>query len=120
MLKSNLKNLFNLRGIDRPIWYLMKCGFEKGTASRIANEKIKCLTFEQIESLCRILNCQPNNLFRWIPDANETDVESNPLYCIKDKEVVFVKSGIMNVAVENIEEYTKALKELEEKFKQKK
>lgn len=114
MLKYNIKNIMKLRGITQPSSYLLKNGFTKNTAGRIAGEKMKAITPSQIEKLCVALNCLPNDLFSWIADKDETANENHPLWKIRRLERSSVAELTKEIPVEKMSEFMEKMKEVKE------
>ena len=79
MLKLNLQPIFTARGIDKPYTFLVKAGFTPHSAIIILN-KPKEIKLHYIELLCMKLNCEPSDLFLWIPDKNNPIAENHPLH----------------------------------------
>ena len=79
MLKYNIARLFKVKGISKPIPYLIKAGFKRNAASRLLNKGEITLKVKQIETICLALKCTPNDLFEWIPDKPELINGNNPL-----------------------------------------
>lgn len=78
MLKINLQPIFTARGIDRPYAFLVKAGFTPHSANGILNNP-KEIKLHYIELLCMKLNCEPSDLFLWVPDKNNPIAENHPL-----------------------------------------
>lgn len=70
MLKFNPKRIFELRGIEKPVGFLVKLGFDYPQASRFLKAEMPMIKIKHIERLCVALNCTPNDLFEWKADAN--------------------------------------------------
>lgn len=79
MLKIDLTSIFNARNITKPYSYLVKAGFSPNIATRLANNNVDSIQFRHIELLCFILNCEPNDLFSWVPDTKITVSENHSL-----------------------------------------
>lgn len=79
MLRLNLTGIFKARGITRPYSFLIKAGFTHNVATRLAHNKSGSLQLNFIETLCLILNCEPNDLFYWEPDAKVAVGENHSL-----------------------------------------
>ncbi len=117
MLKYNIKNLMKLRGITHPSAYLLKNGFSRNVAVRIAAEKMTAISPSQIEKLCNILKCLPNDLFLWIPGKDETATERHPLWKIREKEIKSVTELGNEIHAENFPDFIEKVKLLEEGIK---
>jgi len=83
MLKLNLKPIFQARNIDKPYTFLKKNGFSHVTAINVSSGAIGALSFKQIEALCTVLLCEPNDLFTWQPDEGKLYPENMPLHKLK-------------------------------------
>jgi DNA-binding Xre family transcriptional regulator len=79
MLKFNLKNILGLRGIEKPIGFLVKTGLGYPTAHKLLKAANVSLRIGHIQQLCVALNCTPNDLFEWKPDANTILPEGHSL-----------------------------------------
>ena len=45
-----------------------RTGIRPGTVSALYHENIKRLEIDQINKLCAVFNCQPGDLFEYVPD----------------------------------------------------
>lgn len=79
MLKFNLKNILGLRGIEKPIGFLVKTGLDYPIAHKLLKAENASLRISHIQKLCVDLNCTPNDLFEWKPDANTVLPEGHSL-----------------------------------------
>jgi len=70
MLKNHLSKLMGEKRYTI-IEISRKTGLTTSTISNLYNDKVKRLDFDTLEKLCKLFNCQPNDLFEYIPD-NET------------------------------------------------
>lgn len=83
MLTLNLKSIFTARGIDNAFTFLMKNGFPRGAATKLLNNEKPYIRFDQIEKLCEILVCEPNDLFIFQANKNQLLAENHPLNKLK-------------------------------------
>jgi DNA-binding Xre family transcriptional regulator len=79
MLKINIQRILAGRAIDRPYTYFIKQGFSKNLAARLNTGKMKQMKLANIEKLCLLFQCTPNELLEWVPAEKENDVETQPL-----------------------------------------
>ena len=86
MLDLNLKRLFELRGIARPFSFMLENGFIRSTAHKFVHGQVWQIKLNQIEKLCLILNCTPNDLFVWRADKNTAVPESHAIKALVKKE----------------------------------
>ena len=83
MLVLNVERLLGLRGIENPYRFLVRNGFVPQTATNMVQKKTVQIHPARLERLCRILNCTPNDLFEWRPDANSVLPDSHALHTLK-------------------------------------
>ncbi|SDC45540.1 helix-turn-helix domain-containing protein [Williamwhitmania taraxaci] len=83
MLTFNFTRIFKLRGIDKPFSYLVKLGYSANYSTRIVNNRMERLSLKDIEKLCELFQCTPNDLLEWIPRSNEVKNDNHPLSSLK-------------------------------------
>lgn len=87
MLNFNPKNIFAKRGIEKTTAFLVgRLGMDYSTASRFLKSKSQFVKIKDIEKLCISLNCTPNDLFDWKPDANTVLPDSHSLNALEKNE----------------------------------
>jgi DNA-binding Xre family transcriptional regulator len=96
MLRFNFKRIFKARGIDRPFSFLVKAGYSDNFATRIANNRIQRVDLAELEKLCVLFNCTPDNLLEWIPDSQDQNNDNHPLNSIKRSDKVVHLTQILN------------------------
>ncbi|NOU18435.1 MAG: helix-turn-helix transcriptional regulator [Bacteroidales bacterium] len=96
MLIFNFTRIFRARGIDKPFSYLVKAGYSDNFATRVANSKMERLNLKDVEKLCVLLQCTPNDILEWIPDKKEAKIEKHPLNTLKRTGSVTQLSQILN------------------------
>lgn len=72
MLKNHLSKLMGEKRYTI-IEVSRKTGLTTSTISNLYNDKVKRLDFDTLEKLCKLFNCQPNDLFEYIPDETTQD-----------------------------------------------
>jgi DNA-binding Xre family transcriptional regulator len=103
MLYFNIRRLMELRGIDKPYAFLVKNGFVSQTATNMVNNQLGRITPEQMEKLCLILNCTPNDLFDWRPNENSAVSESHALHSLKKEKTPSVAQMVKDLPVEKLD-----------------
>ena len=83
MLKFNFKRIFRAKSIDKPYSYLVKAGYSASFATRVVNDKVRQLNLENVEKLCEMLQCSPNDLLEWIPGQNFLPEQYHPLSALR-------------------------------------
>lgn len=96
MLTFNFSRIFKARGIDKPFSYLVKVGYSDNFATRVVNNRIKRLNLDDLEKLCELLQCTPNDLLEWIPESKDVSNNKHPLISIKRSEKVVQLTKILN------------------------
>jgi len=85
MITLNLKPIFQARNIERPYSFLVKAGLTSITAHNILNSKSSSIRFDHLELICRTLVCEPNDLFVWKPNKNDTISNDHPLTKLREQ-----------------------------------
>lgn len=70
MLKNHLSKLMGEKRYTI-IEVSRKTGLTTSTISNLYNDKVKRLDFDTLEKLCKLFNCQTNELFEYIPDNTQ-------------------------------------------------
>jgi DNA-binding Xre family transcriptional regulator len=103
MLIFNPHPMFRRRGIDKPHRALVKAGISAATATKILNT----------HSLCRLLNCTPNELFIWRPDKNEAANDNLALKALAaDTSKQNISEIVKTAPLEKLTQIEKILSEL--------
>jgi DNA-binding Xre family transcriptional regulator len=79
MLRFNPHRIFALRGINSPTAFLVNLGFRYPQASKFLKGSYEMVKTRHVEKLCVALNCTPNDLYEWTPDAKTVLPESHSL-----------------------------------------
>ncbi len=96
MLIFNFSRLFKARGIDKPFTHLVKAGYSDNFATRIVNSRIEKLNLKDVERLCEMLSCTPNDLLEWIPGNDQKSTDSHPLVSLRRTETVLNLTQILS------------------------
>ena len=118
MLFLNLKPIFNARGIEKPYSFLVKNGFTYHAATNLLNSNTRIFRLDQIERLCEVLLCEPNDLLLWKPDSGKTIAPNNPLHKLIDtnENKTDLKNSLLNLPYQQLKEISNKLtKEIEDK-----
>lgn len=68
MLKLNVLELLEKRGKTK-YWLYKQLGMSYQNFSRMVNNQTKSIRYENIETICLLLDCTPNDLFVFTDDA---------------------------------------------------
>jgi DNA-binding Xre family transcriptional regulator len=96
MLTFNFTRIFQARGIDKPFSFLVKAGYSDNFATRIVNNRIQRLDLTNIEKLCELFHCTPNDFLEWIPESKDSTNEMHPLISIKRSDKVIQLTRILS------------------------
>ncbi|NLT51332.1 MAG: helix-turn-helix transcriptional regulator [Ignavibacteria bacterium] len=83
MLQFNFTRIFKARGIDKPFSFLVNSGYSANTATRIANNRVNRFDLADLEKICLLLNCTPNDILEWIPAKEDENNENHPFASLK-------------------------------------
>lgn len=96
MLRYNFSRMFKARGIEKPAVYLKSVGFSVNFAVKVKNNKVVRINLRELEKLCLVLQCTPNDFYEWIPDKNTQTDANHPLNKIKKSEKVIDLTKMLN------------------------
>ena len=71
MLKNNLSKLMGEKRYSI-VEVSRKTGLTTSTISNLYNDKVKRLDFDTLEKLCKLLNCNTQDILEYIPDETQT------------------------------------------------
>jgi DNA-binding Xre family transcriptional regulator len=95
MLKLGLQSVFKARGIENPFTFLRKAGISYHSATAIINNQYNAIRFDHMTIICDKLNCTPNDLFTYVPTANENLSPEHPLNSLKKENKPADLAGIL-------------------------
>lgn len=96
MITYNFDRIFKARAIERPFTFLRKAGFSDNFATKIKNNKVLRLNLIEIERLCIVLRCTPNDFYIWEPDNDNNVDKEHPINLIKKSDKAINLSKILN------------------------
>jgi DNA-binding Xre family transcriptional regulator len=103
MLYFDIRRVLELRGIDKPYTFLIKNGFVSQTATNMVNNRLGRIIPEQMEKLCLLLHCTPNDLFDWDDDKKSVVADNHPLRTlIKEKSAPPISEMVRDLPVEKL------------------
>jgi DNA-binding Xre family transcriptional regulator len=97
MLKLNVNKHALLRNHSDSAAYLRRFGFTHWRSQKISGEKLTSIPFADLEKLCTIFRCTPNDLFEWTPDANDTAAD-HPLTPLRPENSVDLRINSLSFA----------------------
>ena len=114
MLYFNVKRVLEMRGIERPYAFLVKNGFSSQMATNLTNNRVGHVKPQQMEKLCVLLHCTPNDLFEWQADKNTFAAEGNhPLKTLsREKPAAPISEMVRDLPVEKMNELEAIINEM--------
>lgn len=110
MLRFNLTNLMQARGIRKPSQYLIKTlGIGSNSATDLKMGRTWSLNLRHVSTLCYALKCTPNDLLEWMPEKGQT-TEGHPLNKLKRENTQELIDIITDLPYEKTLEMLKELK----------
>lgn len=100
MLKLNLVRALQLRGVKSHARFLHELGFAASSVRGLLNDTFWQIKYEHLEKLCVALNCTPNDLFEWQPDASQQIAPTHSLNKLKKKNLAQM---LNDIPLENFE-----------------
>jgi len=105
MLRIDIKRIARKKGHLEPVKLLVSKGFGGQKAWRIVSGRVKVWELKDIEKLCEIFQCTPNDLFVLEPDKGKVYDVKNPLReLIRVNESYDVLSFLRSEPIEKIKE----------------
>lgn len=84
MLSINLKPIFAARGIEKPFSFLVKSGFTRIAAHHLINGTAMSFHLRNIDRLCTVLCCTPNDILAWQPNQGQPAISAqHPLHQLR-------------------------------------
>lgn len=87
MLKLDINHHVSLRGYDNTAQFLRRNGFSNWISHKLVHYQLTNINIRELEQLCTLFRCTPNDLFRWEPEKNQKDAASHPLSALNKKAV---------------------------------
>ncbi len=120
MLYLNCNRIFQLRGIDKPLNFLVNNGFFTDVAFRILHNEASHIKMQYLGRICELLQCTPNELFAYQPDKNSIINPDHPLLSLnRDVPSVNFADHLQNASFDELKEIqTLILQQKEKKGKE--
>ena len=67
MIRNRVLDLLNEKGKSK-YWLYMQLGMSGQNFNKMANNQTQSIRYENIETICRLLECTPNDLFEITDD----------------------------------------------------
>ncbi len=110
MLKLDIGKHCRSRNQPNSAAYLQKNEFSHWVAHQLANYEKQSINFNDLERLCILFKCTPNDLLEWVPgnQADETNTE-HPLAILKKEKSI--ADDISNLSFAQLKEITRIIRE---------
>ena len=114
MLYFNVRRVLEMRGIERPYAFLVKNGFTSQMATNLSNNRVGHVSPQQLEKLCVLLHCTPNDLFEWQADERTLAArENHPLNALsREKSAAPISEMVKDLPVEKMQELEAIISEM--------
>lgn len=112
MLRYNFDRVFKARGIEKRFSYLKRAGFTENFAAKISKNKVTHIRLQDLEKLCLLLRCSPNDFFEWTPET-ETEVEKDhPINNVrKPEKIVDITKTLNAIPINQLDKIEQLIKE---------
>ena len=117
MLRLNIKYLMNLRGIKNPYTFLRMHGFSNHKIRLFQKGANNSIQIRDIETLCVILNCAPNDLFDWTPSGKQDLPGNHPLRKLVKKPAVNLEEFTYDLNPDELAEFYNKVKAVKDEMK---
>lgn len=118
MIANNIKNIFQLRQVEKPRAWLMDRGISSKVADRLLKNEQRHIKFDDIEKICLGMNCSPADLFVWQPDSEADNIPGHPLQAIRsDRNMPDVLSKLQYASLDELKKMDEFLQWSREKEK---
>lgn len=108
MLTLNLNAIFKARGITYPNSFLVKNGISRNVATSLISGRTRNIKLDHIEKLCRALNCEPSDLFRFESRPDDFIPKDHPLLNLQNNEEPHdLRASLSNLPYKQLLEFTK-------------
>lgn len=117
MLKLNINRVFAIRGVTKVVNFLVDNGFTRSSAVHLYNFEASSVKIKNLEKVCRMLKCTPNDLFEWRPREGETPLdETHPLNTLRREKSNDIKRLMNDLPLEKLNDVEDFLKDLKSKL----
>ena len=109
MLKLDINHHVSLRGYDKASQFLRRNGFSSWISHKLTHQQLTNISLRELEQLCTLFRCTPNDLFTWQPEKNQKDAASHPLSALNKKAVD--EEMMSTLTYEQLKEISKIVRE---------
>lgn len=110
MLIYNSTRFFKAKGIQKPFTYMVTHGFSDNFATAFVHNRFRKLNLDDVQRLCELLLCTPNDLIQWIPETKDADNPTHPLQSLqRNTKVMDLTRTLHSVPYERLLEIEKLI-----------
>jgi DNA-binding Xre family transcriptional regulator len=92
--------------------YLKNAGFSENFSIKVTNNRVVRINLRELERLCLILHCTPNDFYEWIPDKDDSVAADHPLNDIKKSgKVIDLTKMLHSIPLGYLEEVESVIQE---------
>lgn len=111
MIRLNITRILKIKGITEANQFFIQRGHSSSYTYHLLRNNLNSLSMKKLEMLCTDLNCTPNDLLTYIPEAKKPLLPGHALHSLtKTETIVAVNKMLHNLPLEKIEELYKTLK----------
>lgn len=115
MIQLRIKELLKSKGVAKGHAWLCKRGISHSMSHLLYSGKYESIQLEHINIICRSLNCTPNDLFAWTPDAQRGPVSpEHKLHSIAPREPSRILDLLKKMTEAEIKEWERKMREGED------
>lgn len=93
----------------------MNLGITRFTADKLLSNSYNFINLEHISTICKAINCTPNDILVWKEDKNQPLPEGHQLKTLKREDQTPITNRIESLSLVQIEALGKYLDDLEKK-----
>lgn len=96
MLEFNLSRIFKAAGVLYPRRFLMEKGYKNNTLHRMLRKEVYQLRLTELERMCILFGCTPNDLLEWKPDSEDAN-KPIPLQQLRMKDDLHIDKMLVQL-----------------------
>lgn len=105
MIHYNFDRIFKARGINKPFSFLKQAGFSDNFSVKVNTNRVRRIGLKELEKLCLLLHCTPNDFMEWIPDEKSEVNKEHPINAIRRPEKLFnITKTLYSVPLNKLDE----------------
>lgn len=112
MLRYNFDRIFKARGIEKRFTFLHRSGFPENFAAKISKNRVSSIRLQDMEKLCILLCCTPNDFFEWVSDSQAGVGKDHPINNIrKPEKIVDITKTLHSVPINKLDKIEELIKQ---------